>query len=89
MRPPARIASKASGLSLLTVNVQSTNFEIPGIIQFFTKQFELAGINLHDVFSTRGKITFLFNQRDAAKAYERINRAVEAAKAMPFSDQTF
>ncbi len=89
VRPPARIATKASNLSLLTINVQSTNFEIPGVVQFFVKQFELAGINLHDVFSTRGKITFLFHQRDAARAYERISSAVEATKAMPFSEKSF
>lgn len=83
--PPAKLTAKTQDLALITVNVQATDFEVPGVLQFFSQQFEIAGINLLDVFSTRGKITFIFSQRDAAKAYERISSAIEAVKAMPLS----
>ncbi len=82
--PPAEIVNRTSSLALLTVNVQRTNFEVPGVLQFFARQFEMAGINLHDVFTTQGKITFIFAQKDAAKAYERISAAIESVKTMPF-----
>ena len=58
---------------------------MPGVLQFFTQQFEMTGINVLDLFSTRGKITFIFAQRDAAKAYERISSAIDAVKTMPLS----
>ncbi len=82
---PAKLTEKKLDLALITINLQNTDFDVPGVLQFFVQQFEMAGINIHDLFSTRGKITFLFSQRDAAKAYERISAAIEAVKVMPFS----
>ena len=80
---PARISWKEQNLSIITINVQFTNFDIPGILQFFTQQFEMAGINIIDVFTTRGKMSFIFHQKDAARAYERVSAAIEAIKSMP------
>ncbi|MFH1247123.1 MAG: hypothetical protein V1644_01965 [Candidatus Micrarchaeota archaeon] len=85
IRPPAKLTEKEVNLALITINLQSADFEVPGILQFFVQQFEMAGVNIFEVFSTRGKITFIFSQRDAAKVYERISAAIEAVKAMPFS----
>ncbi len=83
--PPAKLVAKDFELALITINVQAIDFEVPGILEFFAQQFEMSGVNLREVFSTRGKITFVFAQRDAAKAYERISAAIEAVKAMPLS----
>ncbi len=83
VRPPARLVSKDLNLAIVTINVRHANFDVPGILQFFTQQFEIAGINILDAFSTRGKMTFIFAQRDAARAYERLNAAIEAVKVMP------
>lgn len=80
---PAKLSVKVVNLSIITVDVQQMNFEVPGLLQFFAQQFEIAGINIEDVFSTRGKITFVFAQRDAAKAYERVSAAIDAVKTMP------
>jgi len=85
IRSPAKLVTKLRDLSVITINSQAVNFEVPGILQFFSQQFELGGINVEEVFSTRGKITFVFAQRDAAKAYERISTALEAVKTMPLS----
>ncbi len=85
--PPAKLSTKLTGLSVITIDVQQVDFEVPGVLQFFSQQFEMAGINIYEVFSTRGKITYVFSQRDAAKAYERISASIDAAKAMPFSQQ--
>ncbi len=80
---PARITVKELDLAVITINVQHMNFDIPGILQFFTQQFEMAGVNIIDVFSTRGKISFIFRQKDAARAYERVSASIEAVKTMP------
>ncbi|MDP3742447.1 MAG: hypothetical protein Q8R15_03970 [Candidatus Micrarchaeota archaeon] len=85
VNPPAKLTEKKADLALITINIQQADFDVPGVLQFFVQQFEMAGINIHDLFSTRGKITFLFAQRDAARAYERISAAIEAVKAIPFS----
>ena len=85
VRPPAKLSTKMVDLSIISINIQQVNFEVPGILQFFTQQFEMAGINVEDVFSTRGKITFVFSQRDAARAYERISASIDAVKGMPLS----
>lgn len=84
---PAKLIAKENNLAVITMNLQHLDFDVPGILQFFARQFEMTGINVLDVFSTRGKITFVFAQRDAAKAYERISAAIDAAGMMPFSMQ--
>lgn len=81
--PPVRVSWKEQNLSTITINVQQANFDIPGLLEFFTQQFEMSGINIIDVFTTRGKMSFIFHQKDAARAYERVSAALEAVKAMP------
>ncbi len=87
LRLPAKLSTRLTDLSLITINLQATAFEIPGLLQFFSQQFDAAGINVEEVFSTRGKITFVFAQRDAARAYEKISESIEAIKLMPLKQK--
>ena len=62
--------------------MRAVAYDVPGILDFYTEKFDQAGVNLLEVFSTRGKISFLIRQKDAAKAYENMMNGLESIKTM-------
>ncbi len=79
---PAKIKFTENNLSIITVDMRAVAYDVPGILDFYTEKFDQAGVNLLEVFSTRGKISFLIRQKDAAKAYENMMNGLESIKTM-------
>ena len=77
---PSKVLLTHLNLSIITIKLKTGAFDVPGILDFYTDQFKQAGVNIVEIFSSRGKISFLMQQKDAAKVYENIVRGIEAIK---------
>lgn len=76
-----RIKFTEKNLSIVTINTRAEAYDVPGILDFYTEKFQQVGVNILETFSTRGKISFLIRQKDAAAAYENIVKSLESIKA--------
>jgi len=49
---------------------------VPGVIAFFVNILAQSNINLFEIFSTYRKFSLLVSEKDAARAYSVIGRAI-------------
>jgi hypothetical protein len=65
---------KKDSLALLSLKnhlaAKSRYRELPGYVNLFLTQFARNGINVEDIVSTYGQVTFVFEEKDVLKAYE-------------------
>lgn len=80
--PTTELMEKREGLALISVSLPPMAFNVPGVFSFFTDKFTQANINVLTVFSTYRMMSFLFNGKDAPKAYERISSAILSCQAL-------
>lgn len=82
----AKILCKKENLALLTVFSPPEGFDAPGLFEFLSDEFYVLGINLFAVFSTYSKLSFLFDEAQAAAIYERLATSIK--KSSDFSQPT-
>lgn len=69
-------------LSLITIQYPPECNKKIGVFNHFMQALNEATVNLLGVFTSYTKISFLVAEADAPRAYEKLNRAIAAAKAL-------
>jgi len=72
-----KIVCTKENLALLTVTSPPEGFDVPGLFEFLTDEFYVLGINLYAVFSSYSKLSFLFDEAQAAAIYERLATSIK------------
>ena len=78
--PKKEIIETIEDLTLFSVKYAHKVLETPGVFTFFLDQFGSANVNILGVFSTHSIISFVIKEREAARIYERLNKAISECK---------
>ncbi|MBU1197730.1 hypothetical protein KJ765_04425 [Candidatus Micrarchaeota archaeon] len=72
LAPEKQVMEFVENLTLFSVAYDEGVIHTPGVYLYFLQKLE--GINIVSFFSTWRMISFLFSEKDASVAYERLNR---------------
>lgn len=78
----AKPLARHPNLSLLTVQYPAEALEKPGVFNYFVEALNQSNVNIVGVFSSYSKISFVVADADAHRAYDRLVRAINAAKTL-------
>jgi len=70
------ILSRQEEVTVLTVFYEPGALEVPGLMSFFTEQLAAHGITILGCFSTYHIASFVVHDADAAKAYDKLDKAI-------------
>jgi len=79
-KPPTELTHYQENLSLITIDHPPGGHNTPGVIAFFVNMLAQSNINLFEIFSTYRKFSFLVAEKDAARAYSVIGRAISQTR---------
>ncbi len=74
--------SQDRNLSLLTIQYPPEGNYVPGLFNYFTTVLGQAGINIYGMFSSYSKVSFLVDEPAAPFAYDKMTRALAAARSL-------
>jgi len=77
---PNAVIQHYSRLALVTVLFPDEHFDSYGLLEYIARQFSDLGVSVKEVFSSHDKLSFLFEERKASLAYEKLSNAVKTAK---------
>lgn len=75
-----QVLEKQENLALLTVSFPLAALYTPGFIEFLSHQFSALGVSILGVFSSYSKISFLFDEAEAASVYEKLTTSLKHSK---------
>jgi len=75
-KPPTELSHYQENLSLITIDHPPGGHNVPGVIAFFVNILAQSNINLFEIFSTYRKFSLLVAEKDAARAYSVIGKAI-------------
>ena len=75
-KPPTELTHYQENLSLITIDHPPGGHNTPGVIAFFVNMLAQSNINLFEIFSTYRKFSLLVAEKDSARAYSVIGRAI-------------
>ncbi|MBI2445329.1 hypothetical protein HYV43_02980 [Candidatus Micrarchaeota archaeon] len=78
----AKPLARHLNLSLLTLQYPPEVLEKPGVFNYFLEALYQADVNIIGVFSSYSKMSFVIAESDAPRAYDRLARAIAAAKTL-------
>lgn len=76
LKPLAQNANQA----LLTIRHPSKGYGTPGLLNYFARLFNEAGVNIQLVFSTYSAISYLVDESSAPPLFERLDRSIRGIK---------
>jgi hypothetical protein len=76
----AQLMARHDAQALMTLTLPDES--VPGVYAFFANQFWEAGINVTTVFHSYRKLSFVVEEKDAARAYDHLSRAIGVARRL-------
>lgn len=77
-----KIIGRRDGLAVVTVSYPLEGLDTPGIFAYMTQQLASVGINLLAIFTTYRKASFLIEEKQVSKAYERISNSIAMSRRL-------
>ncbi len=79
---PSMVIERREKLALATVQFNYSGVYTPGLLHFFTSNFDRLGVNLFGCFSSFSKISFLFDEKDAPLVFEGLSKTIKEAQSI-------
>jgi len=78
----AKALARHPDLASVTVQYPPEALDKPGVFSYFIDALHQSGVNIVGVFSSYSKMSFVVAEADAHRAYDRLVRAINAAKTL-------
>lgn len=75
-----QLLEKQENLALLTVSFPLAALYTSGFMEFISHQFSALGVSVIGVFSSYSKISFLFDESEAASVYEKLTTSIKQSR---------
>ncbi len=78
----AKPLARHSNMALVTLQYPPEALDKPGVFSYFVETLHQSNVNIIGIFSSYSKMSFVVAESDAHRAYDRLVRAIAAAKTL-------